>query len=129
MRPLVERLRTDFTQKTLGELVQVREAASREIDRLTQELAKCRPVSASRHRHELAPPALPRLKPNLEGGRGWEARELLRLKDVCEIVGLARSTIYLAVANSNFPRPIHVGARAVRWRSRDIDAWLASKRA
>jgi hypothetical protein len=37
MRTLIERLRADFGRKTLGELIQDREAAALEIERLTQE--------------------------------------------------------------------------------------------
>ena len=38
MQTLIERLRTDFARKTLGELIQEREAAAFEIERLTREL-------------------------------------------------------------------------------------------
>ena len=46
MQTLVERLRMDFGKKTLGELIQEREAAALEIERLTQELARCRATPA-----------------------------------------------------------------------------------
>ena len=51
-------------------------------------------------------------------------QRVLRLPDVKSRVGLSRSTIYLAISNGSFPRPIALGKRAVGWRENDIDEWL-----
>ena len=123
MQTLIDRLRMDFGRKTLGELIQDREAAAIEIQRLTQELAKCRSAPAPKQKPRNARPA--RMPP--VAGTRMDGRELLRLKDVCRIVGLSRSTIYGAMANGRFPRAVRIGVRAVRWRSSDVAAWLASK--
>jgi hypothetical protein len=54
MQPLLDRLQRDFARKTLGELIQEREAAAFEIECLTRELTRCRAqVLAS---HEPPPP-------------------------------------------------------------------------
>jgi prophage regulatory protein len=127
MQTLVERLRTDFGRKTLGELIQDREAAALEIERLHQELARCRSVQLAHPKPPVAATAVPTARPRIELGIQRDGRELLRLKDVCEIVGLSRSTIYLAMTTGSFPKAVQVGARAVRWRSSDISAWVASK--
>jgi len=128
MQMLTERLRTDFGRKTLGELIQEREAAAFEIERLTQELGRFRSSQAPKVKSATSMAATPspslRIEPRAESNRS----ELLRLKEVCQIVGLARSTIYLAITKGSFPRPVQVGARAVRWRSSDISGWVASKR-
>lgn len=50
---------------------------------------------------------------------------LLRLPAVISLTQLSRSTIYAAIQAGTFPRPVRVGERAVRWRSGDIDTWLA----
>ena len=53
-------------------------------------------------------------------------RRVIRLEEVCELVGLARSTIYARVSAGGFPAPIRLGSRSVGWRLSDIDAWLAA---
>ena len=51
---------------------------------------------------------------------------LLRRSQVEEIAGLSRSSIYRLMQNGGFPRPVKIGPTAVRWRARDIAAWLES---
>ena len=53
-------------------------------------------------------------------------RRVLRLEEVCELVGLARSTIYAKMSAGGFPHPIRLGTRSVGWRLSDIDAWLVA---
>ena len=50
MQNLIDRLRADFGKKTLGELLQDREAAALEIERLTRELTLLRVPHSSGHR-------------------------------------------------------------------------------
>ena len=52
---------------------------------------------------------------------------LERRKAVQARVGLSRSTLYCLIAKGEFPAPVKIGARAVAWDARDIDAWIASK--
>ncbi len=52
---------------------------------------------------------------------------LLRRRQVEEITGLARSTIYRLMEQGAFPRPVRVGPSAVRWRESDITQWMASR--
>jgi prophage regulatory protein len=125
MQSLIERLRSDLGKKTFGELVQEREAAAFEIEKLTRELAQHRAPPPVPHQSRPARATVPR--PAIERQTG--SRILLRLRDVCEMVGLSRSTIYSAMANGRFPRAIRVGARSVRWRSADVGAWLAAQEA
>ena len=49
---------------------------------------------------------------------------ILRLPEVKEKVKLARSSIYLRIANGGFPSPISLGGRAVGWLEADIEQWL-----
>ena len=46
---------------------------------------------------------------------------LLRLKEVVQMVGLSRASIYRLMDSGDFPHAIRVGPRAVRWRLRDIE--------
>ncbi len=54
--------------------------------------------------------------------------KILRLPVVKENTGLSRSTIYLRMANNEFPKPISLGGRAVGWFEEDIQNWLDEKR-
>ena len=47
---------------------------------------------------------------------------LLRRREVEEITGLSRSSIYRLMADGEFPRPVKVGSAAVRWRASDTTA-------
>lgn len=53
---------------------------------------------------------------------------LLRVAAVLDIIGVSRSALYEWMNAGWFPRPIRVGPRTVRWRSEDIEAWLAERR-
>ena len=52
---------------------------------------------------------------------------LLRRRQVEEITGLSRSSIYRLMRNGDFPLPVKVGPAAVRWKASDISAWLESR--
>ena len=49
---------------------------------------------------------------------------VLRLPRVQTRTGLARSTIYVRVADGSFPQPIRLGSRAVGWIESEVDAWI-----
>lgn len=49
---------------------------------------------------------------------------ILRLPAVKARTGLSRSTIYLRIAEGNFPTPVQLGGRAVGWVEAEIDQWL-----
>ena len=53
--------------------------------------------------------------------------QLLRLPAVLARVGVSRSTLYEMKARGDFPEPVQIGARAVGWRSTDVDEWLESR--
>ena len=53
--------------------------------------------------------------------------KVLRLKDVIQIVGLSRSSIYALKASGSFPKSFMLGTRAVGWSSDDIESWLNSR--
>ena len=67
-------------------------------------------------------------------GKDWKNEEvenmndrLLRRRQVEEITGLSRSSIYRLMQDGDFPRPVRVGPAAVRWRTSDITVWLESR--
>ena len=52
---------------------------------------------------------------------------LLRRPEVEAKTGLARSTIYRLMRCGEFPEPLRIGPRAVRWPASEINAWLAQR--
>ena len=52
---------------------------------------------------------------------------ILRLPDVLDLTGLARSTIYAKIAAGQFPKPFKLGQRAVGWLEADVDSWIETK--
>ena len=40
---------------------------------------------------------------------------------------IGRSTIYRLMRAGQFPTPIRIGPRAVRWPTSEIDTWLAER--
>lgn len=109
---IIERLRIDPGQRTLGELLQDREAAAHEINRLRERLERTATIKAKPRKETEASPAPP-INP----------RTLFRLSDLCESLGVSRSTIYRWMSEGEFPAPVHISERAVRWRSEDIEQW------
>ena len=52
---------------------------------------------------------------------------LLTLRDVTAATALSRSAVYALMAESRFPKPIRVGARAVRWVEQEVLDFIASR--
>lgn len=53
--------------------------------------------------------------------------DLIRLKEVVQMTGLSRSSIYHQIQEQRFPGSISLGARAVAWLREDIESWIADK--
>lgn len=53
--------------------------------------------------------------------------QIIRLPAVRERTGLARTSIYTAIAAGTFPAPVRLGKRSVGWRAADVNAWIASR--
>jgi prophage regulatory protein len=116
---MLDRLCLDPGTRTIGELLQEREWAVGEIRRLRTDLGKL-------SRKEKAE----KIEEGMEQRGGLDpklhAQRLLRLAEVSTMIGLKRSSIYRYVADGQFPAPIKVGERSVRWKLADVLAWRAS---
>jgi predicted DNA-binding transcriptional regulator AlpA len=55
--------------------------------------------------------------------RSEAASPYLRVRKVMARYRRSRSTIYLWMETSGFPRPVKVGPRVVVWRLADLEAW------
>ena len=51
----------------------------------------------------------------------------LRIKQVQDQTGLARSTIYKLMAAGDFPYPVKVTPKSSRWVSSDVNDWKLSR--
>jgi prophage regulatory protein len=122
MRDILTLLRTDGGQLTIATLLQEREAAAIEIERLRGQLD----VRSARQ-SLLSTPKQADKQPSSQSHPVTQvtipAGVLLRASDVRRIAGIAHSTLYRWVADGRFPRPVRVSERAVRWRSEDVVAW------
>ncbi len=56
-----------------------------------------------------------------------EQDRLLTRRDIEKRCQIARTTIYRLMRAGQFPEPIKIGPRAVRWPQSEIEAWLASR--
>ena len=63
------------------------------------------------------------MRRTIEPGEDVPAR-ILRLPQVQARTGLSRSTIYVRLAVGSFPKPVALGARAVRWIEEVVGAWI-----
>lgn len=52
---------------------------------------------------------------------------ILRRRQVEDLTGLSRSSIYREIEYGRFPRPVRLTAQSVGWRETDIDQWLESR--
>ena len=51
--------------------------------------------------------------------------QMLRRNQVEAQTGLSKSSLYRRMAEGRFPQPVRVGPQSVRWRTAEIEAWLA----
>ena len=52
---------------------------------------------------------------------------VLKLKEVLLKTSLGKTTLYMLVKESAFPKPIPLGLRAVGWLDSEVDAWIHSR--
>lgn len=51
-------------------------------------------------------------------------KQLIRLPQVRDRVGLSRSEIYRRIAMGDFPAPVPLGARVVAWDADEVQEWI-----
>lgn len=52
---------------------------------------------------------------------------IIRLKEVIDSTGLARSTIYKYVGEGTFPKPVSLGDRCVGWVDSEVHDWILAR--
>jgi len=53
--------------------------------------------------------------------------QLLRIGDVSKKTTLAKSTLWLKIAQGQFPKPIKLSPAISVWKQSDIDAWIEER--
>ena len=62
--------------------------------------------------------------PNANPTTPGPAESLLRLPQVEAVVGLKKSKIYSLLQAGQFPAPVRLGPRSVRWKGSAVRAWI-----
>lgn len=52
------------------------------------------------------------------------SHQILRIFEVADRTGLARSSIYAKIQAGDFPRPIKLSTRSVGWLEADVNQWI-----
>ena len=52
---------------------------------------------------------------------------IIRLKEVIDSTGLARSTIYKYIGEGTFPKPVSLGDRCVGWVDSEVHDWILAR--
>ena len=53
---------------------------------------------------------------------------ILRFKEVCQLIGLTKRTIYTMEQEGLFPMHIKLNKRAIGWRYSEIMKWIEEKK-
>lgn len=128
MQDILDQLRIDPGQRTLGQLLQDREAAACEIGMLRMRLRRFEETATKRAQQV---DAIRGLETSTDESKGFRPGTLIRLSEVCRMLGISRSTIYKRLSEGTFPQPIRLGPMTVRWQIEAIDSWrnaLAAER-
>ena len=123
MQDMINRLRLDPGTRTLGQLLQEREWAVNEFARLRGEKPQRLSASTASRLNDGQPsrPVLPLKLPD----PALSAHRLLRMPELCLLLGLSRAAIYKLRAAGRFPAPMKLGLKSVRWRLADVLVWQA----
>lgn len=67
-------------------------------------------------------------KPTLTFSSDFKQPEiLLKIEEVKYMTGLSKSSIYLKIQESSFPKNVSVGLRAKRWKLSEVQQWILSR--
>jgi prophage regulatory protein len=125
---ILERLQIDSGQRTLGQLLQDREAAAHEIARLRAEVDRLRSGPTAKAMEGRSKGTAAKRELELNELAPFRAGTLMRLADLCKFLSVSRSSIYQWISDGTFPEPVRLGRRMVRWRIETVVAWRDAPR-
>jgi prophage regulatory protein len=111
---MLDLLRLDPGTRTLGQLLQEREWAYGEIARLRRDEVQPRRPAVNN------PAASLRFEPP----RGLR---YLRLREVCQRVGLKPSSVYRLIGLGTFPKQVKLSERTAAWIESEVESFMASR--
>ena len=50
---------------------------------------------------------------------------LYRMRELIEIIGVSRPTVYRYIKAGSLPKPVHLSSRCVAWRASEISLWMS----
>ena len=54
-------------------------------------------------------------------------RQILRMREICQLTTFSRSTIVRKIANGTFPRPFRLSEKILGWRRGTVERWLENR--
>ena len=52
---------------------------------------------------------------------------VLRVQEVAKKLGVCRATVYALLRETDFPKPIKLGGKAVGWVESRVDEWILNR--
>ena len=52
---------------------------------------------------------------------------VLRVQEVAKKLGVCRATVYTLLRETDFPKPIKLGGKAVGWVESRVDEWILNR--
>lgn len=56
-----------------------------------------------------------------------QVQRLLKLRSVCDMTALCRSSVYQLERDGQFPKRVAIGPRSVAWKEDEIAAWIEAR--
>ena len=59
--------------------------------------------------------------------RNTQPLRFMRMREVIEMVGVSRATIYRWMDAGDFPRSIALGGNSIAWSEKSVQEWMESR--
>ena len=77
--------------------------------------------------HQLVEYLLSQTTSNIVTANTDKADRIIRIKELIDMVGLSRTTIWRMENYGSFPKRVSLGANSVGWKLSEINQWLENK--
>lgn len=62
-----------------------------------------------------------------EGSSSAAFNRCVRIRQVCEMTGMSRASVYRKIVEGTFPKPFKLGESMSAWRVATIETWIAER--
>lgn len=52
------------------------------------------------------------------------SNRVIKIKEVCELTSLSKTTIYRRINDGSFPKPISLGPQRIAFLEKDVENWI-----